>query len=94
MWLFIPNVGRPIRITSLQSVTGGILLKADEIGKVIGRFLSLILIISKLANGCFAGARGMLLIRWHFWSGPKIRKRVERDCEYSMGLCPRYELDF
>ena len=26
MWLYIPNVGRPIRITSLQSVTGGILI--------------------------------------------------------------------
>ena len=24
MWLYIPNVGKPIRITSLQSVTGGI----------------------------------------------------------------------
>ena len=23
MWLYIPNVGKPIRITSLQSVTGG-----------------------------------------------------------------------
>jgi len=24
MWLYIPNVGRPLRITSLQSVVGGI----------------------------------------------------------------------
>jgi len=23
MWLYIPNVGKPIRITSLQSVIGG-----------------------------------------------------------------------
>jgi outer membrane lipoprotein-sorting protein len=29
MWLFIPNVGKPIRITSLQSVTGGIFNNAD-----------------------------------------------------------------
>lgn len=29
MWLYIPNVGRPIRITSLQSVTGGIFNNAD-----------------------------------------------------------------
>jgi outer membrane lipoprotein-sorting protein len=29
MWLFIPNVGRPIRITSLQSVTGGIFNNSD-----------------------------------------------------------------
>lgn len=24
MWLYIPNVGKPVRITSLQSVVGGI----------------------------------------------------------------------
>ncbi len=29
MWLYIPNVGRPLRITSLQSVTGGIFNNAD-----------------------------------------------------------------
>jgi hypothetical protein len=29
MWLFIPNVGKPIRITSLQSVVGGIFNNAD-----------------------------------------------------------------
>ena len=29
MWLHIPNVGKPVRITSLQSVTGGIFNNAD-----------------------------------------------------------------
>jgi outer membrane lipoprotein-sorting protein len=29
MWLYIPNVGRPIRITSLQSATGGVFNNAD-----------------------------------------------------------------
>ena len=29
MWLFIPDVGKPIRITSLQSVVGGIFNNAD-----------------------------------------------------------------
>ena len=29
MWLYIPNVGRPIRITSLQSSVGGIFNNAD-----------------------------------------------------------------
>lgn len=29
MWLYIPNVGRPLRITSLQSVTGGIFNNSD-----------------------------------------------------------------
>jgi len=29
MWLFIPNVGRPIRITNLQSVVGGVFNNAD-----------------------------------------------------------------
>jgi outer membrane lipoprotein-sorting protein len=29
MWLYIPDVGRPIRITSLQSVVGGIFSNAD-----------------------------------------------------------------
>ncbi|MFH7326625.1 outer membrane lipoprotein-sorting protein [Desulfurivibrio sp. C05AmB] len=29
MWLYIPAVGRPIRITSLQSVTGGIFSNSD-----------------------------------------------------------------
>lgn len=29
MWLFIPNVGKPIRITSLQSVIGGVFNNAD-----------------------------------------------------------------
>ena len=29
MWLYIPNVGRPIRITSMQTVTGGIFNNAD-----------------------------------------------------------------
>ncbi len=29
MWLFIPNVGRPILITSLQSVVGGVFNNAD-----------------------------------------------------------------
>ena len=29
MWLYIPNVGRPIRITSMQSVVGGVFNDAD-----------------------------------------------------------------
>lgn len=29
MWLYIPNVGRPIRITSMQSVVGGVFNNAD-----------------------------------------------------------------
>jgi outer membrane lipoprotein-sorting protein len=29
MWLFIPNVGKPIRITNLQSVVGGVFNNAD-----------------------------------------------------------------
>jgi outer membrane lipoprotein-sorting protein len=29
MWLFIPDVGRPLRITSLQSVTGSVFNNAD-----------------------------------------------------------------
>ena len=29
MWLYIPNVGKPMRITSLQSVTGGVFNNAD-----------------------------------------------------------------
>jgi outer membrane lipoprotein-sorting protein len=29
MWLYIPEVGKPIRITSLQSVTGGVFNNAD-----------------------------------------------------------------
>lgn len=29
MWLYIPNVGKPIRITSLQSITGSIFNNAD-----------------------------------------------------------------
>lgn len=29
MWLYIPNVGKPLRITSLQSVTGGIFNNSD-----------------------------------------------------------------
>jgi len=29
MWLYIPSVGRPIRITSLQSVVGGVFNNAD-----------------------------------------------------------------
>jgi len=29
MWFYIPNVGKPIRITSLQSVVGGVFNNAD-----------------------------------------------------------------
>jgi len=29
MWLYIPNVGKPVRITSLQSVIGGVFNNAD-----------------------------------------------------------------
>ena len=29
MWLYIPNVGKPVRITSLQSVVGGVFNNAD-----------------------------------------------------------------
>ena len=29
IWLYIPNVGKPIRLTSLQSVTGGLFNNAD-----------------------------------------------------------------
>ena len=29
MWLFIPDVGKPLRITSMQSVTGGVFNNAD-----------------------------------------------------------------
>ena len=29
MWLYIPNVGKPIRITSLQTVVGGVFNNSD-----------------------------------------------------------------
>jgi len=29
MWLYIPNVGKPVRVTSMQSVTGGIFNNSD-----------------------------------------------------------------
>ena len=29
MWLYMPNVGRPIRITSMQSVVGGVFNNSD-----------------------------------------------------------------
>src|SRR4030042_2064454 len=29
MWLYIPNVGKPIRITSLQSIVGGVFNNSD-----------------------------------------------------------------
>ena len=29
MWLYIPNVGKPLRITSLQSVVGGVFNNSD-----------------------------------------------------------------
>ena len=29
MWLYIPNIGKPIRITSLQSVVGGVFNNSD-----------------------------------------------------------------
>ena len=29
MWLYIPNVGKPLRITSLQSMVGGVFNNAD-----------------------------------------------------------------
>jgi hypothetical protein len=29
MWLYVPNVGKPVRITSLQSVIGGVFNNAD-----------------------------------------------------------------
>ena len=29
MWLYIPNVGKPVRITNLQSVVGGVFNNAD-----------------------------------------------------------------
>ena len=32
MWLYIPNVGKPLRITSLQSVVGGVFNNADILG--------------------------------------------------------------
>jgi len=32
MWLHIPNVGKPVRITSLQSVIGGIFNNSDIMG--------------------------------------------------------------
>src|SRR3972149_3001417 len=32
MWLYIPGVGKPIRITSLQSVTGSVFNNADIMG--------------------------------------------------------------
>jgi outer membrane lipoprotein-sorting protein len=32
IWLYIPNVGKPIRITSVQSVTGGVFNNADIMG--------------------------------------------------------------
>ncbi len=29
MWLYMPNIGKPLRITSIQSVTGGVFSNAD-----------------------------------------------------------------
>ncbi|MEK7729315.1 MAG: outer membrane lipoprotein-sorting protein, partial [candidate division KSB1 bacterium] len=34
MWLYIPNVNKPIRITSLQSVIGGVFFIADSSGGI------------------------------------------------------------
>ncbi|OPX33856.1 MAG: outer membrane lipoprotein-sorting protein [Desulfobacteraceae bacterium 4484_190.2] len=57
MWLYIPNVGKPIRITSLQSVTGGIFNNADIMR------LDYSLIPNKIE--CFASS-GMLIKTLYF----------------------------
>ncbi len=53
MWLYIPNVGKPLRITSMQSVVGGVFNNADimrldfsteydvEVSKDMGEYLEL-----------------------------------------------------
>lgn len=89
MWLYIPNVGKPLRITSLQSVTGGIFNNSDILSLDYSVEYS---VAAQSADGSLtvlhlkARSKAVAYDRLKMWVDPKRKLPTKIECRAATGL--------
>jgi hypothetical protein len=83
MWLFIPNVGKPVRITSLQSATGGVFNNSDILRIDFGAEYTVERLQDTLGRYLFslkAKTRSVAYDRLRLWADKKALLPVTIEC--------------
>jgi outer membrane lipoprotein-sorting protein len=83
MWLFIPNVGKPVRITSLQSATGGVFNNADILRIDFGAEYNVEQLQDTLGEYLFslkAKTNSVAYDRLHLWADKKALLPIKIEC--------------
>jgi outer membrane lipoprotein-sorting protein len=83
MWLYIPNVGKPVRITSLQSATGGVFNNADILRIDFGAEYNVEQLKDTLGQYLFslkAKTNSVAYDRLHLWADKKMLLPVSIEC--------------
>jgi outer membrane lipoprotein-sorting protein len=83
MWLYIPNVGKPVRITSLQSATGGVFNNADILRIDFGAEYNVENLQDTLGEYLFslkAKTNSVAYDRLHLWADKKALLPIRIEC--------------
>jgi outer membrane lipoprotein-sorting protein len=83
MWLYIPNVGKPVRITSLQSTTGGVFNNADILRIDFGAEYNVEQLRDTLGEYLFslkAKAKSVAYDRLRLWADKKALLPTKIEC--------------
>ena len=89
MWLYIPNVGRPLRITSLQSVTGGIFSNSDILRLDYSQEYS---VVDQAEDGAHvvltlqAKTKAVAYDRLEMWVDPEQKLPHKTECYAATGM--------
>jgi outer membrane lipoprotein-sorting protein len=83
MWLYIPNVGKPVRITSLQSATGGVFNNADILRIDFGAEYNVEQLKDTLGEYLFslkAKTNSVAYDRLHLWADKRALLPIKIEC--------------
>jgi outer membrane lipoprotein-sorting protein len=89
MWLYIPNVGKPIRITSLQSATGGVFNNADILRIDFGAEYNVEQLRDSAGEYLFdlkAKTRSVAYDRLRLWASKKALLPTKIECLTEAGM--------
>lgn len=89
MWLFIPNVGKPVRITSLQSTTGGVFNNSDIMRIDFSAEYEVALLLDTAGQYQFdlnAKSKTVAYARLRLWASKKELLPTKIDCLTDRGM--------
>ncbi|OGJ86999.1 MAG: outer membrane lipoprotein-sorting protein [Candidatus Raymondbacteria bacterium RifOxyA12_full_50_37] len=89
MWLYIPNVGKPVRITSLQSATGGVFNNADILRIDFSAEYEVAQMLDTAGTYLFtlkARTRSVAYDRLRLWAAKKELLPIKIECMTEAGM--------